>query len=147
MKTTTGIIYCLVLTSLCTAPGTPLGNGDAQYTPIQTGNLCVVYGYSLYNSCAVIYKHMCKMTEKFKEIKYCCVRTCLAVFFGTGDTSRISMIYKWHFCRSHIFPLLCVRYCKTNSLNRNSGIPLCTYHKKRHKSISSLFTHHNFTES
>lgn len=92
--------------------------------------LCYVYSYSLYNSYAAIYRHMCKITKKFKKNKYFCVHTCLAAVFGTGDTSRISMIYKWHFCRSHIFPLLSVRYCKTNSLNRNSGTPLCTYQEK-----------------
>lgn len=89
------------------------------------------YCYTLYNSFPTIYKHCAKWQRNSKEIKYCCVHTRLAPSFGSGDTSRISMIYKWHFCRSHILPLISVRYCKTNSLNRNSGTPLCTYYRKR----------------
>lgn len=97
---------------------------------------CYVYRYNYLQ----LVKHMCKATGKFREIEQCSVHTCLAAFVGTGDASRISMTYKWQFCRSHIFPLLSVRYRKTNSLNRNSGTPLRTCPRKRHKGISFLLT-------
>lgn len=87
-----------------------------------------------------LYKHCAKWQRNSKEIKYCCVHTRLAPSFGSGDTSRISMIYKWHFCRSHILPLISVRYCKTNSLNRNSGTPLCTYYRKRQSHFLFIYS-------
>lgn len=141
----TGLICCLVLMSLCTTAGTPACSG-IQHTSNETGTPVLCLQSQSLQLTTAMYKHA-QSDWEIPRKGALLVRTGLAAFFGTGDSSRISMMYRWHFCRSHILPLLSVRYCKTNSLKRNSGIPRCTYHKKRHRGISSLCTHHNFTES
>lgn len=36
------------------------------------------------------------------------------------------MMYKWYGFRSHIFPLVSIKYCRMRSLKRNTQIPVCT---------------------